>query len=334
MTAIPSKSDFTDASTTEGEFKSAIEALHDYLTGLLGSSGSQSSALSGLGVLGGTTQVRTASYTVTASDRGHVINCSGTWKLWLNTASSLGAGFVVAAVNSGSGIITLDSVGSDTIGGQSTLDIGVKSSCILVSDGSNWLVVAAGNLGSSKGFQLFTSDGQFTPAPGVTKVKATIIGGGGGGGKGGEGWVVDTYYQYAGGSGGSGGQWVGYVDVTPGASMSVTVGPGGAGSNTGNGSAGQASSFGGFQAGGGSGGIGATTSPGASGANGTVSTSGIGFGSSQYIQTVRSRATSSTAAVSYSSTGTNYPGSGGQGEFGPAGSNAAGGVGGLVLIEW
>lgn len=311
MTAIPSKSSFTDPATTEGEFKTAVETLHDYLTGMLGSAGTQSAALSALGSLGGVVSTRSANYTVTASDRGAAIACSGTFTLALTSAATLGPGFLFAVINSGTGIITVDPDGVETLDGQPSLQIQPNSSAVLISTGSAWYTVG-GATSSAGGSQLFVASGTFTVPSGVSSVQATIIGGGGGGGP------V--------GAGGPGGQWFGKISVTPGASMPVTVGAGGTGANTG--TAGGASSFGGKTASGGGGG----TSTGTAGAPGAISSGGYGFGRGQYAQLPRHRTVSGGAAVAYSGSGLFFPGAGGM--EGAANGNMAGGVGGLVLIEW
>ena len=331
MTALPAKSAFTGASVTEGEYKTALETQHDYLTGLLGAAGTQAAALATLGVLGGNVSTRTAAYTVVATDRGHMILCSGTFTLSLTSAATLGAGFGVAVVNAGSGILTVDPAGTETIGGKSALMLAAGASAILISEGAGWQVIGASGA-VEHGYQLFTTSGTFNVPPGVTKVKATVIGGGGGGGRGNENY--DGSIIFSGGDGGRGGQWVGYLDVTPLGSMAVTVGSGGVGSNTAAGSAGSASVFGSITANGGAGGAAASGSDAASGVPGAISSGSIGFGSKTYDQSTRSRASNSTASAAYVTTGTLYPGAGGAGEYGPSGSNATGGVGGLVLIEW
>lgn len=50
MVAIPSKSSFTGVPTTKGSFRSALDSLHDYLTGLLGEDGSPATARSKFGL--------------------------------------------------------------------------------------------------------------------------------------------------------------------------------------------------------------------------------------------------------------------------------------------
>lgn len=106
--------------------------------------------------------------------------------------------------------------------------------------------------------QVFTSNGTFTVPTGVSLVWVTMCAGGGGGGSG------------TPGGGGGGGESLIYwpINVTPGASMAVTVGSGGPGGTGGpGGSTGSSSSFGGLTVSGGSGGAG-TTGAGAGGNGG------------------------------------------------------------------
>lgn len=331
MTAIPSKSSFTDPATTEGEFKTAVETLHDYLTGMLGSAGTQSAALSALGSLGGVVSTRSANYTVTASDRGAAIACSGTFTLALTSAATLGPGFLFAVINSGTGIITVDPDGVETLDGRPSLQIQPNSSAVLISTGSAWYTVGV-STSSAGGSQLFVASGTFTVPSGVSSVWATIIGGGGGGG----GGQYVSNIHYGGSDGGFGGQWCGRISVTPGQVEPVTVGQGGVGNNSGgNGGSGTASSFAGVIAGGGAGGV-TKASPDSQQATGSVS-GGFNYGPGRinlYAQEVRPNATNATSAVGYSPTGAYSPGAGGSGETVDTANNSVGGVGGLVLIEW
>jgi hypothetical protein len=85
----------------------------------------------------------------------------------------------------------------------------------------SWEGVLGGSSGSGTFAQVFTSSGTFTVPTGVTAVKVTVIGGGGGG----MSWGPD----YSGGGGG-GGVAVKYItSLTPGSSISVTVGVAGTG---------------------------------------------------------------------------------------------------------
>jgi hypothetical protein len=100
--------------------------------------------------------------------------------------------------------------------------------------------------------QVLTSSGTFVVPNGVTAARATVIGGGGAGG---------YHSTMPSGGGGAGGEAVGIVALTPGQTVGVTVGAGGAvPASPGNGGPGGMSSFGFYiSATGGAGGSGGTT---------------------------------------------------------------------------
>jgi hypothetical protein len=87
--------------------------------------------------------------------------------------------------------------------------------------------------GGFSNMQVFTSSGTFTVPTGITKVKVTVVGGGGGGGSFNSG-------SYLGGGGGGAAIEI-ISGLTPGGTVSVTVGAGGAYNATGG-----TSSFGAF----------------------------------------------------------------------------------------
>jgi hypothetical protein len=202
----------------------------------------------------------------------------------------------------------------------------------------------------------YTSSGTFVVPAGVTQVMAIIAGGGGGGGGAGP---TSSGNTATGGSGGNGGLTLAWINVTAGASMTVTVGSGGAGSNSANGSAGGSSSFGGISApGGGGGNAGGTNTNGSNGSNGSptggtlntnttnwntiISMAEAGVGTLANFKTIiglQLRSTSkrdanntSATAFTASSSGTTVPGVGGKGETAQSDSDASGGVGGYVII--
>lgn len=143
MPAIPSKPSFTDAGVTEGDFKTALVGLHDYLTTLLGSDGSRSAALQGLGALAGAgVLVRSTAYTLVAADRGRIVSCTGTWSLGLTSAATLGAGFAFLVANMGAGVITIDPAGTETINGAETYTVGAGATVLVMAVAAGAWVVA------------------------------------------------------------------------------------------------------------------------------------------------------------------------------------------------
>lgn len=196
--------------------------------------------------------------------------------------------------------------------------------------------------------QVFTSSGTFTVPTGITAVKVTVVGGGGGGGGYSSGTSV---VASAGGAGG--GVAVKFVTgLTPGGTVSVTVGSGGAGGTAGTGTAGGTSSFGASaSATGGNGGAGNTTgvptanSSGGAGSSGDINiTGGRGLGFSSYLVSAcveyrvsgagggsLGQDSSIQAALSGFTGGTTLAPSGGAGYVGGAGGLGVINPGGVTL---
>ena len=138
-TALPPSSDFTGAGVTEGDFKTAISALRDYLSGLLGTDGVIGTALATLGAPISGYSAKTTTYSVVAADKGKLINATtGTWTLSLLAAATAGDGFNVTVRNSGTGVITVDPNLTETIDGSSTLAVNAGESVLLYCDGTAW----------------------------------------------------------------------------------------------------------------------------------------------------------------------------------------------------
>lgn len=136
MTALLASSTATSATATEGDVKTYIANLRTFIADLLGSDSANKAAVHGLlgSVLNGKV-TKTSSYTVVESDRGKVIDCTGTWTLSITAASTLGDGFTFALRNSGTGAITIDPNLSETINGLSSFVIGGGEFVIIYCDG-------------------------------------------------------------------------------------------------------------------------------------------------------------------------------------------------------
>lgn len=142
MTSLPASSDFTGASQTEGQGKAFITALRDYLAGLLGTDGTVATALATLGALATSYAAKTGAYTVVTGDRGKVLSCTGTWALALPAAATAGAGYAVLARNGGTGIITIDPSGAETVDGVATAELRPGHGVLLLSTGAAWVTLA------------------------------------------------------------------------------------------------------------------------------------------------------------------------------------------------
>lgn len=188
--------------------------------------------------------------------------------------------------------------------------------------------------------QVFTSSGTFTVPSGITAVKVTVVGGGGGGGASSGGCSSG-----AGGGGGGAGTSIRYVTgLTPGGTVSVTVGAAGT-AGAGAGGAGGASSFGAFATGNGGsgGGTGFAGGTGAAGANGTASGGDINL--TGYRPSINSRAggqayflsqaADGVAGIAQAGVAGGGYGSGGTGSSSNAGTfNGGAGAPGIVVVEW
>jgi len=207
-TTLPPAGNFTAANTTQGQFKTNLTSLVAYLTCLLGTDGTTTTAKTTLGLA---TVATSGSY----SD------------LWskptsISGPSSSTIGFVPQWTNTtGSGL----GVG---------LPVGTGANVLLQLNGSGQ--IPAVDAGLTHGHAILTSSGTHTIAS--TSEKVIVIGGGGAGGG------SDGGSLHEAGGGGSGGvslKWL--TSLTVGNTISVTVGAGGAGASANQGGIGGSSSI-------------------------------------------------------------------------------------------
>jgi hypothetical protein len=107
------------------------------------SSDGTSLLLNGSPVGGGASPItisnKTGAYTVVVGDLGTIINCtSGTFTVSLTAAATLGSGFNCWVWNTGTGTITIDPNGSETIDSRTTLVLRRGEGTQVVCDGTNW----------------------------------------------------------------------------------------------------------------------------------------------------------------------------------------------------
>lgn len=112
----------------------------DWTIALSGAQGAQGP--SGNGVM--PYAAKTSAYTVVTTDRGSLIDCtSGTFVLSFQGCATLGADWACYIRNSGTGVITLDPNGAETIDGAATFSLPPNTTCMLQCDGTALAVVSA-----------------------------------------------------------------------------------------------------------------------------------------------------------------------------------------------
>lgn len=137
---------------------------------------------------------KTANYTVTTADVRRLIDATAnTWTLTLPAAATAGDGFWFAVRNSGSGVITIDPDGTETIDGAATIALEAGASALVVCSGTLWRTIGrtsaeTGTWGSdlAGGTRVAGTNYQNTSG----KKRRVIVGVTGAGGAGGKSWQV------------------------------------------------------------------------------------------------------------------------------------------------
>lgn len=96
-----------------------------------------SSRIGGVQYTGGLYESQTSGFTAVTTDSGKLFSCSGTFTVDFSSASAVGNGWAVTIHNVGTGVITLDPNGAETINGITTLALLPGDVVFVYSDGSN-----------------------------------------------------------------------------------------------------------------------------------------------------------------------------------------------------
>lgn len=279
----------------------------------------------------------TGADTLIASDQGKLINASGTFTLSVTAAATLGNGWYCYLRNTGTGTVTLDPNGAETVDGVTSGP--VRDTILLVCNGTGF---TASKVGPFSHMEVRTSGTSWTCPLGVRRARVRVQGGGGGGGRSG-----DSYHPGYPGAGG--GYCEGLYPISPGTAYTYAIGaagnnafsngsPGSAGGNTTmtiNGAT--------LTANGGAGGAGATTSGASSGGtatNGQINIDGQPGIVNFYVAGITNayngtRGGSSVLGMGGVSHGNSCYAGSGYGSGGAAGMSAAHpGTTGVIILEY
>lgn len=165
------------------------------------------------------TRAQSTAYTVVAADNGRTILATGTWVLGALAAATLGTGFRFSVRNAGSGTITFDPNGAETVDGSATFPLSPGSAATFETDGVSWVSISRTDAAAGRliAYTEFTASGTWTPNAATTRY---MIFGRAGGSRG--SWDGGTQTGAGGVAGFSG---LGWFTGNPGP-QAVTVGAG------------------------------------------------------------------------------------------------------------
>ncbi len=161
--------------------------------------------------------VRTSNTILGTADRAKFIDVSsGTFSQTFDAAATLGDGWWCYIRNRGTGVVTLDPNGSETIDGATTLAMDTGESRLIVCTGTGFITTRTDRQDFSR-WTAYTSTNTFTVPADVFAIRAYAFGAGGNG--------AAVAGSPAGGGGG-GGCAYGTIPVTPGQSVTCTISAG------------------------------------------------------------------------------------------------------------
>ena len=160
---------------------------------------------------------RTSNTALTAADKGALIDCSGTFTLAVTAAATLGDGWWCYVRNTGTGVVTLDPNGAETVDGVSTGP--VAGTILLACNGTSFTAIKIGGFDT---MQVLTSGTSWTCPLGVRNARMRMGGGG-------EGGYSHAYADRSGRNGHAGGYLEKLLKLAPGAAYTYAIGAAGTG---------------------------------------------------------------------------------------------------------
>jgi hypothetical protein len=117
--------------------------------------------------IGTTISAHSANYQIVPGDQGKFFSVTGTTTITLATVADAGDGFLLWIVNSGSGIVTVDGSGAETINGFDSLALYPRDALLVTCNGTAW----EGTLIPGVEEGSFTGTFAVTVAPGTGTIK-------------------------------------------------------------------------------------------------------------------------------------------------------------------
>ena len=174
---------------------------------------------------------RTSNTQLVSSNISNLINItSGTFSQTFAAAATLANGWFCYIRNAGTGQITLDPNGSETIDGFTSYIMYPGETRLVQCNGTSFTTIVLQSF-----YTVFTASGTFTKPPGYSTINGILWGGGASG-------LIGSFANGSCGGGGGCGHTFSIISSFFSNSCTVTIGAGGAGS-TGNGNVGGDSSF-------------------------------------------------------------------------------------------
>lgn len=94
-----------------------------------------------------TTGAKASTFTLGATDNGKILRCTGTYTINMDAAATLGDGWKVVIINEGTGTLTIDGDGSETINGATTLALSTQYGyAILSGNGTSFVGITQTDL--------------------------------------------------------------------------------------------------------------------------------------------------------------------------------------------
>jgi hypothetical protein len=135
----------TDNSTTAGTWQSVLYGAGSSQLSAASVASSTVIALAGQLNQAFPVQTKAVNYTVIAGDRGTAfVWTGGAGTLSLTTAPTLATNYFFAVRNAGTGALTIDPAGTETIDGATTISLNPNDSCHVVCDGTGFYTVGLG----------------------------------------------------------------------------------------------------------------------------------------------------------------------------------------------